>query len=456
MEIHLDNYYTKDQVYTKSEVDSAILVINQNLLADIASAQQNAITTAEQYTDDRLDSDILPRVDQNTNDIATLKNQQKDYVKKTFTPALVNNASITTDESKGTLTLAKSYLDGTTASQDVNIPIVSDDVCGLSNPSDHKQIAQNARDIESISNLGVYIGKSFATVSEMLSAPIESTWTVNDFTYVQDDENHDDSTTLYILIDNGGSLAWSFGRIINYDPPANFSEVDPGLILGSNVNGQVKSNADGTGTVNGFDDLSDKVDTNTTDITDLGNDKADKVAQVGGTYTKVTVNDQGVVSSGSDIAVSDIPGGVSGQVLKTNSAGKAAWGSLSVSGIAGGSVGQVLKTNSAGNAEWGAVPVKTVEGVDIKGPGNAQVMQAGTNITINRDTTPPTIAASGGSEGAPIKFTHGTQTSMPSDENTYKTASKLLVWANDTDNTITFEFFDKATGGFWQYKWNLA
>jgi hypothetical protein len=61
LEIHLENYYTKEQTYTQAEVDTVVEENNEVLRGLINTAQTNATNTAINYTDNRLDNDIIPR-----------------------------------------------------------------------------------------------------------------------------------------------------------------------------------------------------------------------------------------------------------------------------------------------------------------------------------------------------------------------------------------------------------
>ncbi|GHU24615.1 hypothetical protein FACS1894172_09250 [Spirochaetia bacterium] len=271
--IDLGPYYKKDETYSKSQVDNSINSVLSTLSASIVSAANATFQSAKNYTDDRLDNDITPSLKQYAdNAVSNLQNYvDTNKVDKTFPVSLVYDAITTPEESAVTMTLYRHYLNGTQNNKTLNLPMVSNDAAGFMPNSDHKAIADLQTRMQSLEELGVFVGVSYDSYADLMSAAIDSKWTVNDYTFVLDDESHEDHQTIYILVQStGGSLNWAFSRYDDQDIPL-FNATTAGIITPSATDGNISGNADNTGSVNGWSTLKSRVSDTESDINTIKN-----------------------------------------------------------------------------------------------------------------------------------------------------------------------------------------
>lgn len=162
-----------------------------------------------------------------------------------------------------------------------HIPLATSTQNGLMTIASYDQIIKNRDEINSIKQQGgKYIGQSFATKADLDTFVIPSSIIRGDFTFVRDDEEHDDAITRYIF--NGTKFEYAY--TIENDPIGLATDTTPGLVLSSNSNGKIFVDTDGSMTLNGYSNLQ----------TDISN-KVDKVPGKGLSTNDYTNNDKSKV-----------------------------------------------------------------------------------------------------------------------------------------------------------------
>jgi hypothetical protein len=269
--INLDDYYTKEETYSRGEIDANIATAKSDvesdlnaavgqLNANIAAAQSNAVSMANGYTDNRLDNDVIPSLETDSTNKANAVKEYADNnkVAKTFQFPFMNDITFSQGESSVNANLTRYYLDTTGAPKEISLPMASGAVAGFMPASDHSAIGDLQERVASLEASGVYIGQSFSSYAELMGTPISPAWTVNDFTFVQDDESHGDHATEYILVETNGVLGWEFARYDDIDIP-EFSASTMGIIKPSSEDGFIDGTADHTGKVSGWASLKNRV-----------------------------------------------------------------------------------------------------------------------------------------------------------------------------------------------------
>jgi hypothetical protein len=279
--INLADYYSKEETYSRAETDNNIGKAKGEVTdelhewvlqfhAEVVTAQANAVSLANGHTDNRFDNDIFPKFDLIDEEIDDLQLGLGNKVDKTYPHPFVSNVSFSQDAAEVSINLTRYYLDTTGLDRTVSMPMVSSVMAGFMPASDHNAIGNLQTRVASLEASGVYIGQSFSTYAEMMGTPINPNWTVNDFTFVQDDESQGDHATEYILVLSGGVLGWAFARFDDIDIP-DFTETTPGIITSSIMDGHVTATAEHTGKVAGWGDLKTRVSNAEGDIVTLGN-----------------------------------------------------------------------------------------------------------------------------------------------------------------------------------------
>lgn len=221
-----------------------------NLQTNVSTLKTNVTTIQGQI------SKAESNIENNTNNIKDLKEKLDNEVTERQ-----NNEVTAIDAglgvNKSTITLTKR--DGSQLS--TNLTIASNTQNGLMPSSSFAQILQNTEDINNLKNQGGrYIGVSFETYAQLKEYSIPSTTKPGDFTFVLNDEDHEDSTTRYIY--NG--TEFKFAYVIEYDPVGLATLEKAGIVKSSETEGQVFVEHDGTMSLNGYDkltaDIQNKVD----------------------------------------------------------------------------------------------------------------------------------------------------------------------------------------------------
>lgn len=145
------------------------------------------------------------------------------------------------------------------------IPLVSDSSVGLMTPEAYEEVNSLRNDVNALQQQGGrFIGVSFATKADLDAYIIPSTVKIGDFTYVLDDETHEDATTRYIY---DGTI-FDFAYIIDYDPIGIATSDIAGIVKSDNgsTDGKIFVEIDGTMSVIGWNALKERVETIETDL----------------------------------------------------------------------------------------------------------------------------------------------------------------------------------------------
>ncbi|MFV0485351.1 MAG: hypothetical protein ACK5MU_03980 [Candidatus Saccharimonadales bacterium] len=232
---------------------------------------------------------------------------------------LIETFSLSTDASAVTADMDTINLsDGTQSSTQAVFPTANETEAGMMNAATFLGLEQAKNDIVSLKN------EAFAAngVPEIYTqTDITNAWiaasgqtTVINGAVLWDIDNQrrfgyygTSSGEEWILTNSGGGST----------PIANFTNSVPGLIKGSASEGQVFAEADGTGSVNGYDTLKSSVSTNTSDISALSSGKLDKI-------TDASTNDRAyVVSSSGDQSITDISSSpLAGTIVERDASGR--------------------------------------------------------------------------------------------------------------------------------------
>ena len=169
-------------------------------------------------------------------------------------PQILIDASYSADATKLTTTLSR-YNASNQQSGTYNriLPLVSSSTVGIMTPEAYNEITSLRNDVLALQQQGGrFIGLSFATKSALDSYIIPESVKVGDFTYVIDDEAHDDATTRYIY----DGAVFNFGFVVNYDPVGLATDEVPGLVKSTDgiVLGKIFVEADGTMSITGWDE----------------------------------------------------------------------------------------------------------------------------------------------------------------------------------------------------------
>jgi len=159
-----------------------------------------------------------------------------------------------------THTLSVSFGDGTSLT--AVLPEASDAVDGFMSSGDYAALRQAVLDLQSLKEGGVWRA-NFETYADLIAAypnlNVSATnWFSNDFVYVNADETHDGKETSYIVQTNGDVKTLVFERVMPSTGGASVQQATNttlGVIKGSTVAGRGFVNADGTISLNGYDEL---------------------------------------------------------------------------------------------------------------------------------------------------------------------------------------------------------
>lgn len=159
-----------------------------------------------------------------------------------------------------------------------SIPLVSSTKNGLMTANAFNQITTNKNEIDALKQQGGhYIGRSFATKADLDAYTIPKTTKMHDWTFIQDDEDHDGALTKYLF--DGTQFVYTY--TIENDPIAIATKTKAGIVLSSDADGQISVDVNGIMRLNGYDDL----------LTDLDS-KVDKVDGKGLSTNDYTNNDK--------------------------------------------------------------------------------------------------------------------------------------------------------------------
>lgn len=187
-------------------------------------------------------------------------------VNRTELPQVLTDWAPTANGTAMTVTITRYNASSqTTSTYTRTIPLVSYDDVGLMTPEAYTEITDLRTDVAALQQQGGrFIGVSFATKDDLDNYTIPSTVKIGDFTYVLDDETHEDATTRYIF----DGTKFNFAYVINYDPIGIATSETTGIVKSDDgsTDGKIFVELDGTMSVVGWDTLKERVETIETDL----------------------------------------------------------------------------------------------------------------------------------------------------------------------------------------------
>lgn len=267
--VHTDNNFDNT---SKNQINDNKNAIETNI-NDISEINYNISNINQRVTNNSTAITTLGEsTTENTNNIELLQNNKLD---KNFTSTVMTSASFSRmsgDYSNNVLFIYYTInpQNNSSAQHNVTMPLASDTAGGIMPKESFSQINQNTEDIIRLKQMGGrFIGISFNTYAELEAYEIPDSVNVNDFTFVREDETHDNAISRYIVVLENGVKKFQFAYIINESTYGNFSQEKSGLILGADEDGKVFAENDGTGSVVGWDSLKSRMTQAETDIISL-------------------------------------------------------------------------------------------------------------------------------------------------------------------------------------------
>lgn len=174
-------------------------------------------------------------------------------------PQVLTDTSYSADATKLTNTLTRyNASNKATTTYDRFIPLITPESVGLMTPEAYNEISALRNDVSALQQQGGrFIGLSFATKAALDGYEVPDSVKAGDFTYVLDDEDHDDVTTKYVFDGN----KFDFAFVVNYDPVGLATSEIAGLVKSTDGTplGKVFVETDGTMSVVGWDALNTNV-----------------------------------------------------------------------------------------------------------------------------------------------------------------------------------------------------
>lgn len=250
------------------ELEQMIEAVADDLAAETAErvASDNTLqenisieTVARQDADNDLDDRLVT-----VEGIASTAVQPAIVNKVVMTDLSVNSTVNTTVQLDG---IKQNILSGSTSTKNIVLPVASHSVAGVMNQATYDAVVNNTSNLNAIMNGAVAVSGLSANPTQ---ADITTAWqqetgltTLINRASVYDTTNN--KVWTYYLNDATWYAASNSAQVtIN-----TFTNSSEGMIKGSTTVGQVYAENDGTGSVNGWDALSNAVSINTSDIASL-------------------------------------------------------------------------------------------------------------------------------------------------------------------------------------------
>lgn len=240
--------------------------------SDIDTLQSDLAT--ESSTRSTADDSLQAQISTNAGDIDDLQASDT-TIRTALDTTVVSDFALDANPSTVTLTLAeskKNLLSGQTSSESTALPVASTTQAGVMNSATYDAVQQNSQNIANILGGSVAVSginesytqqeltTAFLTASGESSVPNgASIW---DITNTRKFEYYS-NISQWVIIQSGNS-----GQVT----VSPFTNLVAGIILGSNVDGQVYAESNGTGSVVGWDALKARVTNAETGISDLETD----------------------------------------------------------------------------------------------------------------------------------------------------------------------------------------
>lgn len=195
-------------------------------------------------------------------DITGLQNSKLDASKANTTVMKDLGLTATNDN----VTLNKSYINistQATSSESINVPLANDSTAGLMSKSDYAQIRDNTARIEQLEGQNIrllYTASANPTATQIQQFVIDSGY-ADTTKWAQIGVVVQGSNHIWRYFNN--TNAW---QDVGVDTVNTFTNEIAGIIKGSNTDGKVYAETDGTGSVKGWDSLNTKVTNNTNAI----------------------------------------------------------------------------------------------------------------------------------------------------------------------------------------------
>jgi hypothetical protein len=269
---------------------------------------------------------------------------------------------IEVNSSSGNLNINTFNTSANTSSTTVaTIPIASSLHNGYMPKEDHTSIETLVDDVAALKNSGGrFIGTSFATVEDLEAYTVPATVNAGDFTYVLDDEDHDDSVTHYTYNGTG----WDFAFPVEQDPVGIATTLKPGIVLSSEEDGKIFVETTGEMSLVGYDAILSSVNTET----------AERQAEDASLQTQI--------NSKQDLLNRTVITNLASQQAATDTGGNLSAGTTGILPVTSGGTG-----NTTGNAATATklATARAIGGVNFD--GSADITLPGVNATGNQDTT---------------------------------------------------------------------
>lgn len=232
--------------------------------ADVEAAVAEAVSTSTEALNLKLDKNLIQSV-------AITDNGSTDVV--SLTNGLVNLST------------------GATSSQEVPLPVASAESAGVINPSLYNSIQDSAEKVDVILNGAV-------AVADLAAEPTQEQLT----TAWETATGRDELVNGAKIYDQTNNKTWTYySNATTWYATANsgtgtisqFTNDTAGIIKGSTADGQIFAEADGTGSVNGWDDLNSKVnnlENNQYELPVASTSQLGGIKMGSGTYQFLTTN----------------------------------------------------------------------------------------------------------------------------------------------------------------------
>lgn len=203
--------------------------------------------------------------------------------------ALNANTSTTTVQIDGA---KENLLTGAQTTKNLPLPVASTTQAGVMNSSTFDAITNNTSDINALMNGAVAITGLSASPSQ---ADLTTAWeTETGLTTLMNRAGIYDATNDKVWTYYTNTATWYAASNSAQVTINTFTNSSEGTIKGSTNVGQIFAENDGTGSVNGWDSLSNSVSTNTGNITSLQTNKQDKLTA----GTNITISDNTISATG--------------------------------------------------------------------------------------------------------------------------------------------------------------
>lgn len=267
------------------DLDEKIKKVDEDLTEEIGNVEIESVAR-----DQELEDDYTRKYNSLDNDIETLT-RTVDTLGNTV-EGIEQTAvfGVTVNQSDGTKITLSVNDGGTTTNTDLRNAGANQS--GLMAAADYNQLQDNTIAIQHLQNSGLYRG-SFDTLADAPTTTPDEAFIggeifQNDFIAVQH-ATHEGQTGIarYRASVNGSAVSYDFEAFIDEDI-ANFTEGNPGLIVGATADGTVKAESDGTGSVNGWTTVKNDISANAGNITNLSTDLGNLTNRVGTAEGNIT------------------------------------------------------------------------------------------------------------------------------------------------------------------------